>query len=71
MPIMNCHPRFVLVKYTLISAALLRAGVHNYDSAYEMASVADTVIVGDALHEVGIKTVEETNRGATDSQHQS
>lgn len=35
-----------------------------------MASVADTVIVGDVLHEAGIEAVEATVRGATDAQYQ-
>ena len=52
---------------TLSSAQLFYGGgVHDYDSAYEMANVADTVVVGDVLHEAGIEAVEETVRGATD-----
>lgn len=46
-------------------------GIHDYDSAYEMASVADTIVVGDVLHEAGIEAVEATVRGATDAQHES
>ena len=36
-----------------------------------MAKVADTVIVGDVLHEAGIEAVEETVRGARDAKHDS
>jgi phosphoglycerol geranylgeranyltransferase len=46
-------------------------GIHDYDSAYEMASVVDTIIVGDVLHEAGIEAVEETVRGAQDEHHES
>ncbi|WP_227357335.1 phosphoglycerol geranylgeranyltransferase [Haladaptatus salinisoli] len=57
---------------TLSSARLFYGGgIHDYDSAYEMASVADTVIVGDVLHEAGIEAVAETVRGVTDAQHKS
>ncbi|WP_435158314.1 phosphoglycerol geranylgeranyltransferase [Haladaptatus sp. DFWS20] len=40
-------------------------GIHDYESAYQMASVTDTVIVGDVLHDAGIEAVKETVRGAT------
>lgn len=46
-------------------------GIHDYDSAYKMASIADTVIVGDLLHDTGIGAVEDTVRGAKDAQHTS
>ncbi|WP_423746707.1 putative phosphoglycerol geranylgeranyltransferase [Haladaptatus sp. SPP-AMP-3] len=46
-------------------------GIHDYDSAYEMAEVADTVVVGDVLHDAGIEAVEETVRGAKDASHES
>lgn len=46
-------------------------GIHDYDSAYEMAEVADTVVVGDVLHDAGIEVVEETVRGVTDAHHES
>ncbi|GAA0250013.1 hypothetical protein GCM10009000_077880 [Halobacterium noricense] len=56
----------------LSSAQLFYGGeIHDYDSAYEMASVADTVIVGDVLHEAGIEAVEATVRGARDAKHDS
>ncbi|WP_255767591.1 geranylgeranylglyceryl/heptaprenylglyceryl phosphate synthase [Haladaptatus halobius] len=41
-------------------------GIHDYDSAYEIASVADTVIVGVILHEKGVEAVHETVRGIHD-----
>ncbi|WP_458210829.1 phosphoglycerol geranylgeranyltransferase [Haladaptatus sp. NG-SE-30] len=46
-------------------------GIHDYDSAYEMAKVADTVIIGDVLHDAGIEAVEETVRGAKDAKQES
>ena len=46
-------------------------GIHDYDSAYEMAKVADTVVVGDVLHDAGIEAVAETVRGANDAHHES
>ncbi|SIR98339.1 phosphoglycerol geranylgeranyltransferase [Haladaptatus litoreus] len=46
-------------------------GIHDYDSAYEMAKVADTVVVGDVLHDAGIEAVEATVRGTTDAKHES
>nr|WP_175424180.1 putative phosphoglycerol geranylgeranyltransferase [Haladaptatus sp. W1] len=53
---------------TLSSAQLFYGGgIHDYDSAYEMASVADTVIVGDVLHDAGIEAVEATVHGAKDA----
>ena len=60
------------VRDALSSAQLFYGGgIHDYDSAYEMASVADTIIVGDVLHEAGIEAVNETVRGAKDAQHES
>jgi phosphoglycerol geranylgeranyltransferase len=59
-------PAVVAAARDALSSARLfyGGGIHDYDSAYEMASVADTVIVGDVLHEAGIEAVEETVRGA-------
>ncbi|SIR67331.1 phosphoglycerol geranylgeranyltransferase [Haladaptatus litoreus] len=60
------------VQDTLSSAQLFYGGgIHDYESAYRMANVADTVIVGDVLHEAGIEAVEETVRGAKDGQNES
>ncbi|MFH5801033.1 phosphoglycerol geranylgeranyltransferase [Haladaptatus sp. CMAA 1911] len=57
---------------SLSSAQLFYGGsIHDYDSPYEMESVADTVIVGDVLHDVGVGAVEETVRGAKDAKHDS
>jgi phosphoglycerol geranylgeranyltransferase len=42
-------------------------GIGDYDSAYEMASHADTVIVGDLVHDEGADAVAETVRGAKDA----
>ncbi|RBI60304.1 geranylgeranylglyceryl/heptaprenylglyceryl phosphate synthase [halophilic archaeon] len=60
------------VRDVLSSAQLFYGGgIHDYDSAYKMASVADTVIVGDLLHDAGIEAVEDTVHGAKDAQHES
>ncbi|MEF8808981.1 phosphoglycerol geranylgeranyltransferase [Natronomonas sp.] len=42
-------------------------GIGDYDTAYEMASHADTVIVGDLVHDEGVDAVAETVRGAKDA----
>ena len=42
-------------------------GIHDYDSARRMAEVADVVVVGDLVHEVGVDAVAETVRGARDA----
>jgi len=39
-------------------------GVGDYDAAYEMGQCADTVIVGDLVHDEGVDAVRETVRGA-------
>ena len=41
-------------------------GVGDYDAAYEMGQCADTVIVGDLVHDEGVDAVRETVRGAKD-----
>lgn len=42
-------------------------GIHDYDSAREMGERADTVVVGDLVHDEGVDAVRETVRGATDA----
>jgi phosphoglycerol geranylgeranyltransferase len=42
-------------------------GIHDYDSAYQMRSLADTIVVGDLFHDEGIEAVRETVRGAADA----
>jgi phosphoglycerol geranylgeranyltransferase len=66
-------PAFVAAARDTLSSAQLfyGGGIHDYDSAYEMASVANTVIVGDVLHDAGVGAVEETVRGAKDAKHDS
>ncbi|WP_231189315.1 phosphoglycerol geranylgeranyltransferase [Haladaptatus sp. DYF46] len=66
-------PAVVAATRDALSSAQLfyGGGIHDYDSAYEMASVADTVIVGDVLHDAGIETVEETVRGTKDAKNDS
>ncbi|HET7325545.1 MAG TPA: putative phosphoglycerol geranylgeranyltransferase, partial [Halococcus sp.] len=43
-------------------------GIHDYDSAHEMGTHADTVVVGDLVHDEGCEAVRETVRGAKDAQ---
>jgi phosphoglycerol geranylgeranyltransferase len=42
-------------------------GIHDYESARQMAQHADTVVVGDLVHEDGVDAVQETVDGATDA----
>jgi len=42
-------------------------GVRSYDAAREMGAVADTVVVGDLLHDEGCAAVRETVEGAKDA----
>jgi len=42
-------------------------GIHDYDSAYRMAEHADTVVVGDLVHDGGVDAVAETVDGAKDA----
>ncbi len=43
-------------------------GVRSYDAAREMGAVADTVVVGDLLHDEGCEAVRETVQGAQDAE---
>jgi phosphoglycerol geranylgeranyltransferase len=55
-------------KEALADATLFYGGgIGDYESAYEMGSRADTVIVGDLVHDVGVEAVEETVRGAKEA----
>ncbi|WP_324663212.1 phosphoglycerol geranylgeranyltransferase [Haloarcula sediminis] len=42
-------------------------GIHDYDSARQMAEHADTVVVGDLVHDEGADAVRETVEGAQDA----
>lgn len=42
-------------------------GIHDYESANRMAQHADTVVVGDLVHDVGTDAVRETVEGAKDA----
>ena len=42
-------------------------GIHDYDSAYQMAQDSDVIVVGDLVHDVGADAVRETVQGATDA----
>jgi len=49
----------------LDSAALFYGGgIRDYDAAYEMRRHADTVVVGDLLHDEGVEAVRDTVEGA-------
>ncbi|NLV11316.1 phosphoglycerol geranylgeranyltransferase [Halomicrobium sp. HM KBTZ05] len=42
-------------------------GIHDYDSARQMATHADTIVVGDLVHDEGVDAVRETVEGARDA----
>ncbi|WP_049971627.1 phosphoglycerol geranylgeranyltransferase [Haladaptatus cibarius] len=42
-------------------------GIHDYDSAHTMAEHADTIVVGDLVHDEGVEAVRETVEGAKDA----
>jgi phosphoglycerol geranylgeranyltransferase len=42
-------------------------GIHDYESAYTMGQHADTIVVGDLLHDEGVDAVRETVEGVKDA----
>ncbi len=42
-------------------------GIHDYDSAYEMATVADVIVVGNLAHDEGVDAVAATVEAANDA----
>ncbi|NGM67483.1 putative phosphoglycerol geranylgeranyltransferase [Natronolimnobius sp. AArcel1] len=42
-------------------------GIHDYDSAYQMAQYADVIVVGDLAHDEGVEAVRETVEAASDA----
>ncbi|WP_433626776.1 phosphoglycerol geranylgeranyltransferase [Halomicrococcus sp. NG-SE-24] len=44
-------------------------GIRDYESAHTMAQYADTVVVGDLVHDEGVDAVRETVEGARDAIH--
>jgi phosphoglycerol geranylgeranyltransferase len=42
-------------------------GIHDYDSAHEMATHADVVVVGDLVHDQGVNALQQTVHGAADA----
>jgi phosphoglycerol geranylgeranyltransferase len=50
------------------AALFYGGGIHDYESANTMARHADTVIVGDLVHDEGVDAVTETVEGAKDAQ---
>ena len=55
------------------AALFYGGGIRDYESANEMARYADTVVVGDLVHDEGVDAVRETVKGAKDAKvaHQS
>ena len=49
------------------AAVFYGGGIADYESAYEMGKRADTVVVGDLVHEEGVDAVRETVEGAADA----
>ena len=49
------------------AAVFYGGGIADYESAYEMGKHADTVVVGDLVHEEGVDAVRETVEGAADA----
>jgi phosphoglycerol geranylgeranyltransferase len=47
------------------AAVFYGGGIADHQSAYEMRQRADTVIVGDLVHDAGVEAVRETVEGAT------
>jgi len=62
-------PDTVRAAHDALEAATLfyGGGIHDYESAYRMRSLADTIVVGDLFHDEGIDAVRETVRGAADA----
>ena len=62
-------PDKVRAAHDALEAATLfyGGGIHDYESAYRMRSLADTIVVGDLFHDEGIDAVRETVRGAADA----
>ena len=52
------------------AALFYGGGIGDYDSAREMGAHADTVIVGDLVHDEGCDAVRETVRGAKEAGHE-
>jgi phosphoglycerol geranylgeranyltransferase len=42
-------------------------GIHDYDSAYTMATHADVVVVGNLAYDEGVEAIEQTVQGARDA----
>jgi len=49
------------------AACFYGGGITGYEAAYDMRSVADTVVVGDLLHDEGVEAVRATVNGAKDA----
>ena len=62
-------PEMVSAAHDALETATLfyGGGIRDYDAAYEMRSHADTVVVGDLLHDRGVDAVRETVEGAKDA----
>jgi phosphoglycerol geranylgeranyltransferase len=62
-------PDIVAAASEALSSATLfyGGGIADYEAAYEMGRRADTVVVGDLVHEQGVEAVAETVRGAKEA----
>jgi phosphoglycerol geranylgeranyltransferase len=49
------------------AALFYGGGIHDYESAHRMARHADTVVVGDLVHDEGVDAVTKTVEGAADA----
>lgn len=49
------------------AAVFYGGGITDYETAYEMRSRADTIVVGDLLHDQGVDAVRQTVAGAKDA----
>ena len=49
------------------AAVFYGGGIGDYEAAYEMGRHADTVVVGDLVHDEGVDAVKETVEGAKDA----
>ncbi|CAM2867925.1 phosphoglycerol geranylgeranyltransferase [Halobacterium salinarum] len=50
------------------AAVFYGGGIDGYDAAYRMGAHADTIVVGDLVHEAGVDAVRETVPGVRDAQ---
>lgn len=66
-------PEIVTAGRDALASAVLfyGGGISDYDTAFEMRSCADTIVVGDLLHDTGVEAVRATVDGAKDARDAS